>query len=252
MNPRRVRFPGGLGYELAGILDLPVTGPPRAFALFAHCFTCGKELKSMVQIGRLLASRGVGALRFDFTGLGESAGDFAATSFSTNVADLAAASAFLAERYPLPQLLIGHSLGGTAALKAAARIPSCRALVTIAAPATPRGLAHLFDGNEEELARTGSAGVQIGGRQFRLNREFLDDVAAHGMDEAIAALPCPLLILHAPDDATVRIDHATRIFTTAPFPKSFISLDAADHLLLDEAAARWAGELIAAWGERYL
>ncbi len=253
MNPRRVRFSGGLGFELAGVFDLPEEGSPRGLALFAHCFTCGKDLKSLVWIGRTLAAQGIASLRFDFTGLGESGGDFATTSFSSNVTDLVAAAAFLAERHAgAPLLLVGHSLGGTAALRAAGRIPSCRGVVTVAAPSTPRGLAHLFDGKEEELARTGGAEVSVGGRLYRLNREFLDDISAHAMEEAIASLTVPLLVLHAPDDATVRIDHAMRIFATAPHPKSFISLDKADHILRDEGDARWAGELIAAWGKRYL
>jgi uncharacterized protein len=252
MNSRHVTFPGGHGDELAGILDLPDSGEPGCYALFAHCFTCGKELKSMVRVNRVLTGEGIGVLRFDFTGFGGSGGDFATAGYSSNVADMVAAARFLKENYAPPKLLIGHSLGGTAAFRAVPLIPSCRGLVTIGAPVTPAVLCPLFAGKEQELFDSGSAEVIVGGRPFRFNREFVDDISAQGIDEALAALPCPLLILHAPGDATVGFDHASRIFATAPHPKSIISLDTAGHLLLDDADARWVGEMIVAWGRRYL
>lgn len=252
MISRRLRFPGGRGAELAGILDLPEGREPVAFALFAHCFTCSKELKSVVAINRVLTEQGIGVLRFDFTGLGESGGDFSETGFTSTVDDLRAAASFLERSHAAPRLLMGHSLGGTTCLAAAGSIAGCRAVVVIGSPASPAGLRHLFTGKEDELAQNGSARVMVAGRPFRLGRSFLDDVTGVRLDDTIATLGVPLLILHAPDDQVVGFHHAERIFSLAPQPRSLVALDRADHLLLAEEDARYAAGIIAAWAVRYL
>lgn len=251
MEIRKLTFPGGQGELLAGRLDLPEDGVPRAYALFAHCFTCTKNLRATVEIDRVLTAAGLGVLRFDFTGLGESDGDFAATNFSSNVADLVAAAEFLAERFQAPRLLIGHSLGGAAVLQAAARILDCHAVATIAAPSHPIHLeGHLPD--RDLVERDGSAEVEIAGRRIRITRQFLADLEATRMERTIADLDRALLILHSPRDRIVGIDHAGRIFAAARHPKSYLSLDRADHLLSDPADAAWAGRMIAAWAAPYL
>ncbi len=252
MASKRVRFEGGSGYELAGILDLPDEGRPRAWGLFAHCFTCGKDLKPTVNINRALNAAGLAVLRFDFTGLGESGGRFSDTNFSSNVEDLLAAATFMASRYEEPSFLIGHSLGGAAVIKAARRMPGCRAVVTIAATSDPARLSGLFRGAEEEMNDRGEASVMVAGRPFTFKKQFLDDIKDAGLEEDIRNLGRPILILHSPADDTVDIANAERIFETARQPKSFVSLDRADHLLLDETDSRFAGGIIAAWLSRYL
>ncbi len=252
MGSRRVEFMGGNGHVLAGILDLPNEGLPRAWGIFAHCFTCGKDLKPVVNIDRALNEQGMAVLRFDFTGLGESGGRFVETNFSTNVDDLVAASEFLATRYEAPKFLIGHSLGGAVAIKAAGRIPGCRAVVTIAATSDPAGLMGLFKGKEEEMAKSGEASVMVAGRPFTFKKQFLDDIAEAKLSDAIENLGRPILILHSPLDDTVDIENAARIFQSARHPKSFISLDGADHLLLKESDSRFAGAMIGTWVSRYI
>ena len=252
MKSERLRFPGGQAYQLEGRLDLPDAGPPLAYAIFAHCFGCTKNLKSITYLDRALTDAGIGVLRFDFTGLGESGGDFADTNFSTNVWDVVAAAHFLDAHYAAPRLLIGHSFGGPAVMQAARLIPSAAAVVTIAAPAD---LAHLGDailGKAPDIEETGEAEVVLVGRRFRIKKQFLDDLAHNSMAEVVGGLRLPLLILHAPADEIVPAENAARIFAMARQPKSLVALDGADHLLLDERDARYAGEVIATWYGRYL
>jgi putative redox protein len=248
---RNVRFPNDDGQKLAGILDTP--GPqPRACALFAHCFTCSKNLKAATHIARALNDAGIAVLRFDFTGLGESEGDFADTSFSNNVADLVAAARFLGQEYAAPGLLVGHSLGGTAMLLAAADIPSAGAVATIAAPSHPSHIVARFDEALADIESEGKAMVTLDGRTFTIRRRFLEDLERHPLPGSIAGLRKAFLILHSPRDETVSIDHASELFLAAKHPKSFLSLDQADHLLSKEADSRYAGLAIAAWADRYL
>ena len=248
----RVQFTGVSGGEIAGRLELP-TGPVRARALFAHCFTCSKDLKAVVRISRALADRGIAVLRFDFTGLGESDGDFSETDFTSNVDDLSLAAEFMRSGPGGPQLLVGHSLGGLAVLAAARRIPEVRAVVTLGAPSDT---AHLRDTLLEagpELATADSAVVTLGGRAVRVGRELVEDLDEHNLEAQIESLGKPLLILHSPVDETVSIDHAASIYKAARHPKSFVSLDGADHLLLArDEDSRFAADIIASWSARYL
>jgi uncharacterized OsmC-like protein/pimeloyl-ACP methyl ester carboxylesterase len=252
MDSERVSFPGHGGVRLAGLLDRPLAGPVRGHVLFAHCFTCNKNLKTVANISRALTDVGLAVLRFDFTGLGESGGEFAATGFSSNVADLLAAADYLAAEHGGPELLVGHSLGGAAALMAAAQIKACRAVATIGAPSHPSHIEKQLSGGLAEIREKGEATVDIGGRPFQVRREFLDDLAAQPILERLRRLRRALLVLHAPLDQVVSIDHAGEIFTQALHPKSFVSLDRADHLLSNPADARYAGSVIASWASRYL
>lgn len=252
MDSQRVSFPGRDGQTLAGLLDRPATGPVRAHVLFAHCFTCNKNLKAVASLSRALTDAGLAVLRFDFTGLGESEGEFAGTSFSTNVEDLLAAADYLAAEHGPVQLLVGHSLGGAAALMAAPLIDSCRAVATIAAPSHPEHVQKHLAGGLEEIRRRGEATVDIGGRPFTVRRQFLDDLAAQPMAERLRQLRRALLVLHSPLDRIVSIEHAGEIFSQALHPKSFVSLDRADHLLGDASDASYAGTVIASWASRYL
>lgn len=251
MSIRPFDFTGAHGQKLSGVLDLP-DGPVSSYALFAHCFTCTKDSLAAVRLGKALTSLGYGVLRFDFTGLGDSGGEFADSSFSGSITDLvAAADAMRADGRP-PALLIGHSLGGAAVLAAAARIPEARAVATIGAPFDVEHVTHLFAGGLEELRRKGEAEVRIGGRPFRLRQSFVDDLAAHDQGARIRALRRPLLILHSPQDAIVGLDNATAIYKAALHPKSFISLDGADHLLTDRRDAEFVATMIATWASRSL
>ena len=218
---------------LAGILDLPDT-QPAAYALFAHCFTCSKNLKAANHLSRAMVTAGLAVLRFDFTGLGQSEGEFGDTTFSSNVSDLVAAARFLKRDYAAPRLLIGHSLGGTAVLQAADEIPSAVAVATIGSPATPVHVGHMFEDARAELEASGEAEVTLGGRPFRMKQRFLDDLEQHGLPEALGSLRKALLIMHAPLDDVVGIDNASDLFRHAKHPKSFLSLDKADHLLSRE------------------
>lgn len=247
----KVTFTGAGGEALAARLDLPA-GRPRAYALFAHCFTCNKDIFAAARIAGGLAERGFAVLRFDFTGLGASEGDFANTNFSSNVADLLRAADFLREHYEAPQLLIGHSLGGAAVLAAAAGVPEARAVATIAAPADPAHVAKHFTEAQLEIEARGEAEVLLVGRPFRIKKQFLDDIATHRLEAAIGGLKKALMVFHAPRDATVSIDNASRIFLAARHPKSFVSLDDADHLLSRRSDAVYVAEVLAAWAGRYL
>ena len=247
----RVEFVGSLGHPLAGRVDRP-PGEPRAWVLMAHCFTCGKDLKGMHWIARALVDRRIAVLRFDFTGLGDSGGDFADTSFTSNVADLVAAADWLRAAHGAPGLLVGHSLGGTAALVAAARIPEVRAVVTIAAPADTGHMRAFLARQTADLAPDATAEVDVMGRAVRIRGRMIADLERHDVTAAIAALGRPLLVLHSPEDAVVGIAEARRIFEAARHPKSFVALDGADHLLVErEADARFVAELLAAWAGRY-
>lgn len=252
MHSESIRFPGAGGAELAARLDLPVDGKPIAYALFAHCFTCTKNLRAVGDISSALTRARIGVLRFDFTGLGESEGDFADTNFSSNVADLVAAARFLEAEYQAPAILLGHSLGGAAVLQAAGQIPSTEAVVTINAPADPGHVAHLLESAREEIEESGQAKVTIAGRTFTVKQQFLDDLEEAKMETTIRNLRKPLLICHAPLDNTVSVDNAAAIFQAARHPKSFLSLDKADHLLSDEEDSLYVGSVAAAWAGKYL
>ena len=237
---------------MSALLDLPADGHPEAFALFAHCFTCTKNLKSINQISRALTRERVAVLRFDFTGLGESEGDFADTNFSTNIADLVAAANFLDAEYEAPKILIGHSLGGAAVLQAAGKIGSSKAVAVIGAPADPGHVMRHFEEHQDAIAMDGEAEIAIEGRHFRIKKQFLDDLGDIQMEKAVRNLRKALLIFHSPMDQTVGIDNAAKIFQYARHPKSFISLDQADHLLMNAGDARYVGAMIASWVRKYL
>ena len=251
MTSESVEFLNQAGVALRGHLHWPLA-KPRAFALFAHCFTCTANSRAAVIIARELTQAGFAVLRFDFTGLGSSDGEFADTNFSTNVSDLLAASEYLARTHAAPALLVGHSLGGTAVLAAAPEIASAKAIVTIGAPAAAAHVAQLFGDARETLEEADEATVDIGGRPFRLKRQFLDDLAEHELPGSIRGLRRALLVMHAPLDNIVEVENASEIFSHALHPKSFVSLDGADHLLTREADARYAAHVLAGWASRYL
>src|SRR5208283_2065339 len=253
MQFQKLYFKNPDGKRLAARLDLPLDEKPTAFAIFAHCFTCTKNLNAVVNIDRALSMNGIAILRFDFTGLGESEGDFSETNFSTNVADLIAASDFLKEAYEAPRLLIGHSLGGAAVIQAAEKIPSAEAVSTIAAPAQLQGLFPFIDGPWlEKLEKDGESAINISGRDFKIKKQFIEDLRQNRMEEAIRNLRRPLLIFHSPLDQVVSIDNAAKIFTAARHPKSFISLDKADHLLSNREDSLYVGSVLGAWVSKYL
>lgn len=237
------------GVEISAVLELPTT-KPRSYAIFAHCFTCGKSSRAATHITSALAAQGIATLRFDFSGLGKSEGDFSDTSFLTNVGDIVAAAGHLAEAYEAPKLLIGHSLGGAAVLAAAHALPSVTAIATIGAPADPAHVQHLFANHLDEIREKGEAVVQLAGRPFKIGKRFLDDVQDHCQPCHIADLKRDLLILHSPTDDIVGINNAAEIYAAAKHPKSFISLTDSDHLLLKPGAAEQAAEFIAVWSKR--
>lgn len=251
MERERLEFSNERGERLAGLLELP-DRPPRAYALFAHCFTCGKDSAAAARISRGLTARGVGVLRFDFTGLGDSEGEFANTNFSSNVQDLLAAAGSLRDRGAAPSLLIGHSLGGTAVLYAATDIPEAKAVVTIGAPADPEHLMRQFGASLEQIDREGEADVSLAGRSFRIRKQFLDDLRGRDLGDVIGGWKKALLVMHSPFDEVVSIDQASRIFAAARHPKSFISLDGADHLLSSVDRAQYVASTAAAWAEPYI
>lgn len=246
-----VNFTGALGDRLAARIDRPV-GPIRGFALFAHCFTCSKDLAAARRIADGLAERGIAVLRFDFTGLGHSDGEFANTSFASNIDDLVAAADWMRAERRAPAILIGHSLGGAAVLAAAERIPEVRGVATIGAPADPAHVVHNFAGRLPEIERDGEAEVELGGRRFRLRKSFVDALAGHRLEETVGRLRRDLLIFHAPLDQTVGIENATRLFAAARHPKSFVSLDKADHLLTRSEDAGYVAAVLSGWAERLL
>jgi putative redox protein len=251
MPTEKFQFEGEGGHQLAAALDLP-DGPPMAYALFAHCFTCGKDVLAAKRIATALAAKGIATLRFDFTGIGSSEGDFANSTFSSNVADLVRAANHLREMREAPAILIGHSLGGAAILAAAGQIEDAKAVVTIAAPSDPSHVTGLFKDHVDNIRSQGLAQVSLAGRPFTIKREFLDDVAENPLMEKIAHLRKALLVMHSPTDDTVGIDNATRIFVKAKHPKSFVSLSGADHLLSNRRDSAYVADMIAAWATRYV
>lgn len=252
MNLQKVTFQNEAGNTLVGRLELPIDQHPHNFVLFAHCFTCNKNLMAVKNIGKALTSNGFGVLRFDFTGLGESEGDFEDTNFSGNVEDLIAAAKYLEEEYKAPTLLIGHSLGGAAVLFAAAELASVKAVATIGAPSNPVHVKHLINSSIEEIEAQGKATVNLSGRPFTIKKQFLDDLENKSLTETLNKLRKPLLILHSPQDTTVGVNNAEELYVTAHHPKSFISLDGADHLLSDKEDSKYVGSVISGWAERYL
>ncbi len=252
MPVQTLSFPNDHGDLLAARLSLPPDGRPVAFALFAHCFTCNRNLNAVRRISQEMSDHGLAVLQFDFTGLGDSEGDFSDTGFSSNVDDLVAAARYLEHHHESPRVLIGHSLGGAAVLKAAGAIPSCRAVVTIGAPADPKHVTNLIADARETIEQTGQATVTLAGRSFLIRKQFLDDLEETRMEETIRGLRRALLVCHSPIDQTVGIENAAQIFQAALHPKSFLSLDKADHLLTSEADAFYVGRAAAAWATRYL
>jgi putative redox protein len=247
----RITFPGSQGAQLAARLDLPA-GPPRAYALFAHCFTCGKDIAAASRIANALTDVGFGVLRFDFTGLGMSDGEFENTNFTSNAGDLVAAADWLRAEHRAPQVLVGHSLGGAAVLAVAADIAEVRAVATIGAPASPDHVTDIFESSLDEIAAAGVAEVQLAGRPFTIRQQFVDDLRNHVVTDRVSIMKRALLVMHSPIDNTVSIDHASEIFGAARHPKSFVSLDGADHLLTNRSDARFAANMIGAFADRYI
>lgn len=249
----RTTFVGSQGDELSARLDMPATGEPVAYALFAHCFTCGKDIKAASRISAGLTERGFAVLRFDFTGLGSSEGEFENTNFSSNVGDLVAAANMMTERFSCPAVLIGHSLGGAAVLAATAQLADVRATVTLGAPSDPGHVLHLFnDADLERVETDGRAEVKLAGRPFAVQKQFLTDVCEQNLPSIISELGRPVLVMHSPIDNTVGIDNAADIYQAARHPKSFVSIDGADHMLSNPDDAHFASEIIAAWAARYI
>lgn len=252
MRSQKVDFSGAFGDTLAARIDLPEESEPKAYALFAHCFTCSKDLSVLGNISRALTGLDIAVFRFDFTGLGESEGDFADTNFSSNIDDLIAASKFMNREFSAPDILVGHSLGGAAILQAAHQIESCKAVSTIAAPCNPVHIKRNFEPKLDKIEETGEAEVTLAGRPFKIRKQFLDDLEQTRMDGFIKDLERPLLIFHSPIDNTVGIDNAAHIFKLARHPKSFISLDKADHLLSKKEDSTYVGKILATWAFKYI
>lgn len=249
---KRIEIYSDTGIPLSAELDLPPGPNPSTYAVFAHCFTCSKQIGAARNISRALMTEGIGVLRFDFTGLGHSGGSFEDTNFSANVEDIVTVSAWLGENYKSPSLLVGHSLGGAAVLFAGGKIDSIKAIATVGAPSSPGHVSHLFDSSLEELKLDGEAVVDIGGRPFKMKQQFVDDLMAHDAKSTLKDLRKPLLIMHSPQDTIVGIENAAALYSAAHHPKSFISLDGADHLLSQSKDSLYVGQVIANWAHRYL
>lgn len=252
MKSQQLSFTNKNGYQLSAQIDFPVDQKPSAFAIFAHCFTCSKNLLAIKHISRGLTSKGIAVLLFDFTGLGQSEGDFESTTFTSNIQDVFAAADFLTENYEAPKIIIGHSLGGAAALFAGSQLDCIEAVVTIGAPFDPYHVTKLLSEKIDDIKKTGKATVNIGGRPFTIAKGFIDDLENHEREKVAKELRKALLILHSPQDTIVGIENAAKIYSAAIHPKSFISLDGADHLLSKRADSTYAGNMIAAWVEKYL
>ncbi|WP_029036592.1 bifunctional alpha/beta hydrolase/OsmC family protein [Salinimicrobium xinjiangense] len=252
MNYSRVNFKNSEGLELAGYLDLPINTHPHSYVLFAHCFTCNKNFFAVKNIARALSAQGYGVLRFDFTGLGESDGEFGDSTFSGNVQDLLSAADFLEREYKAPEMLIGHSLGGAAVIFAAAKLPSVKSVVTIGAPSSPVHVKNLLRSNLEEIEQNGIAEVNVGGRNFTIKKDFLDDINNHDLSDFASELKKAFLIMHSPQDHVVEISNAETLYKKVRHPKSFVSLDGADHLLSNKKDSGYTGKVIASWASRYL
>ncbi|WP_299614107.1 bifunctional alpha/beta hydrolase/OsmC family protein [uncultured Tateyamaria sp.] len=250
MPTERITFPGHAG-TLDARIDMP-EGPHLATAVFAHCFTCGKDIPAARRVAARLTTMGIAVLRFDFTGLGHSEGEFANTSFTSNVQDLVKAVEYLEDRDLSPSLMIGHSLGGAAVLKATAQLDQIKAVATIGAPFDPEHVTHNFSDALPEIIEKGEAEVNLGGRPFRIGKGFVEDVTDEALQPAIARLNAALLVLHAPRDTIVSVDNASEIFLAAKHPKSFVTLDDADHLVTKGEHAEYAADIIATWAKKYL
>jgi len=251
MSTQIADFQNSEGHGVSARLELP-EGQPRAFALFLHCFTCGKDSAAAVRLTRALAAQGIATLRYDFIGIGRSGGAFEESNFTTNVNDALAAASYLRDNYDAPALVIGHSLGGATALTAAAKIPEARAVVTIGAPSETHHVVHNFERHLEEIAKRGKADVSLGGRTYTIVQALLDNLRSQSLEGTISKLRRALLVMHAPLDKIVGVDHAARIFEAAKHPKSFVSLDRADHFLSNAVDAEFAASIISVWAERYL
>ena len=252
MPSKKITFTNKMGYQLSAKIDLPLKKGPFPFVLFAHVFTGSKNLTASKHISRALTMNGFGVMRFDFTGLGESEGDFSNTNFSSNVEDLQDAAAYLAEHYEAPSVIVGHSLGGAAAIFASNKIPSIKAVVSVGAPSYPEHVSHLLSGKKEEIEKNGIAEVNIGGRKFCIKKQFLDDLQNQEHETVIKNLNKGLLVMHSPQDRIVGIENAANIFKLAKHPKSFVTLDGADHMLSDKNDAFYAGSVITSWVKRYI
>ena len=252
MRSEKVRFQNKEGIELSARIDFPVDQKPLAFAIFAHCFTCNKNFHAVKNISKGLTSNGIAVMLFDFTGLGQSDGEFESTTFTTNIQDLFAASDFLTDEYEAPKIMIGHSLGGAAALFAAQQLEHIKAAICMAAPFDPYHVTHLLADEIDKIKKEGKAKVNIGGRPFTISKSFLDDLDDHKPEKAAKELRKALLIMHSPQDNVVSIENAAKIYQAAMHPKSFISLDGADHLLQEEKDSIYAGSMIAHWVRKYL
>lgn len=252
MKTKGIKFSNRTGIELSGLIDFPITGSPKAFVLFAHCFTCSKNFKSVEYISQAFTRQGMAVLRFDFTGLGQSMGDFSDTNFSSNLSDLEDAYAYLEDNYQAPQIAVGHSLGGAAMLHIVHKLEAVTAVATIGSPSNPGHVSHLLANGREEIMERGEAEVNIGGRPFKMKKQFLEDIERTDSETLIRSLRKSLLILHSPQDDIVDIENATEIYLTAHHPKSFISLDGANHLLTNSDDAKYVGSVIAGWASRYI
>ncbi|PJA08874.1 MAG: hypothetical protein COX70_02785 [Flavobacteriales bacterium CG_4_10_14_0_2_um_filter_32_8] len=252
MENKKIAFTNSKGHTLSAQIEFPENETPKGYALFAHCFTCNKNLTAVRNIGKALTNNGIAVLRFDFTGLGESEGVFENTNFSSNVEDLVSAAQFLEQHYLSPDILIGHSLGGAAVIFASQYIPSIKAVATIGAPSNPKHVSHLFKDGLDEIRENGVATLVIGGREFNIQQQFLDDINEKNMDKTIKEMNKALLVMHSPQDTTVGIDNAAQIYQAAWHPKSFISLDGADHLLSKKEDSIYVGQMIANWATRYI
>ncbi len=252
MSLIKIKFKNKNGESLSASLEQPVDGKPMAFALFAHCFTCSKNLTAVTNISRTLNQYGIAVLRFDFTGLGDSEGDFSNSNFSSNISDLMSAYEYLADNYEAPQIIIGHSLGGAAVLAVAPQMVAVKSVVTIGAPSDPAHVKHLFDNGIDEIKEKGEATVSIGGRPFKIKEQLIKDLEVSSIESTLPNLKKSVLVLHSPQDTTVGIENARKIYVAAKHPKSFISLDGADHLLSKKEDSQYVGDVIAAWANRYI
>ncbi|MDT8410857.1 MAG: alpha/beta fold hydrolase [Vicingaceae bacterium] len=251
MKKQKITFTNKKGLELAALIEIP-ENDIKGFAVFAHCFTCNKNLTAVTNIGRALNANGIAVLRFDFTGLGESEGEFENTNFSSNVDDLISAAEYLEKNYEAPSILIGHSLGGAAVIFAAKQLPGIKAVATVGAPSNPKHVAHLFKSGIDEINQKGEALLSIGGRDFKIQKHFLEDINEQNMAQTVKDMNKALLVLHSPQDTTVGIENAAQIYQAAWHPKSFISLDGADHLLSKKEDSQYVGQMIANWSVRYI
>lgn len=252
MRREKIKFTNSRGLELSGFLELPEEGSPKAFAIFSHCFTCNKNLINVKFISETLSENRIATLRFDFSGLGDSEGNFVETDFTSNIDDLMHAAKFLEDNYEAPELLVGHSLGGAATILAADKIESVKAVTTIGTPSTLEHIQRVFTDKMDEIMSKGSAIVDVAGREMEIGRVLVEDLSRYSIKKALNNLRKPILIMHSPEDSMVGIDHATNIFMAAHHPKSFVSLDKIDHLITNIKDARYVGSLISAWAARYI